>query len=146
MPSKKKFAANSSTAFTTDDVLAFADINTVGMDTNSLSSNWKKLQATLKKAPSASTSSPGKKRKASDRDSGHGTVKKQKPGKEYTKTRDTITPYKRKRMSEGAEIAVNTADADSIKPSLRRKSSAGVSVQSETESRNGKVNEGRSKT
>ncbi|KAJ5298778.1 uncharacterized protein N7443_006898 [Penicillium atrosanguineum] len=116
------------------------------MDTNGLSSNWKKLQATFKKGPSTSTSSPGKKRKASDRDSGHGTAKKQKPGKEYTKTRDTITPYKRKRMSEAAEVAANTADADSTKPALRRKSSAGVSAQTETGSRNGKVNEGRSKT
>jgi RNA exonuclease 4 len=118
------------------------------MDTNGLSSNWKKLQATLKRgSTSTSTSiSPAKKRKASDRDSGHGTVKKQKPGKEQTKARDTKTPYKRKRMSDGAEVSAKTANGDSASPALRRKSSAGVSAQTETGSRNGKVNEGRSPT
>jgi RNA exonuclease 4 len=119
------------------------------MDTNGLSSNWKKLQATLKRgstSTSTSISSPAKKRKASDPDSGHGTVKKQKPGKEQTKARDTKTPYKRKRMSDGAEVSVKTANGYSASSALRRKSSAGVSAQTETGSRNGKVNEGRSPT
>lgn len=121
------------------------------MDTNGLSSNWKKLQATLKKGSSSTststfTSSQEKKRKASDRDLGHGKVKKQKPEKEHTKTKDTETPYKRRRMSGGTEVVAKIANTDLAKPALRRKSSAGVSAQTETGLRNGKVNEGRSPT
>lgn len=149
LTAKKKFIGNASRSLTSDNVLVFAEINTIGMDTNGLSSNWKKLQATFKKGTSsisASTSSQAKKRKASDHDSGHGKVKKQKPEKEHTNTRDTKTPYKRKRMSDGAEVVAKTANAVLAKPALRRKSSAGVSAQTETGSRNGKFNEGRSPT
>ncbi|KAJ5567143.1 hypothetical protein N7535_006449 [Penicillium sp. DV-2018c] len=67
------------------------------MDKTALSSNWKKLQATLKKDTTA-------KRKSSDRDSGDGTKKrklseKQKP---YTHAKPTL---KRKRMSDKTETS-----------------------------------------
>lgn len=122
-----------------------ADIYTDGMDLTSLSSNWKSLQATLKKAkPSTPTSAT--KRKASDRDSsGHGTVKKRKSDKEQPKSRDTKHPHKRKRMLDGTAAAVITV-ADSTSTTLRRKSSSAGSAKSEVGSRNGKVNEGRSPT
>jgi len=140
---QKKFISRS---FTSDDVLAFAGINTFGMDTSGLSSNWKKLQATLKRGSSSTSTSSAKKRKASDRDSGHGTVKKQKSEKERTKTQDTKTLYKRKRMSDGAEVVAKAINANSANPALRRKSSASVSAQTETGLRSAKVNEGRSPT
>lgn len=130
----------------THNVLTFTDIDTGGMDLASLSSNWKKLQATLKKgSASTSTSTSATKRKASDRDSGHGTAKKRKSDKEQPKTRDLKHVHKRKRMLDGTAVAV-TAVADSTSTSLRRKSSSAGSVKSEVGPRNGKVNEGRSPT
>ncbi|OQE25515.1 hypothetical protein PENSTE_c006G09362 [Penicillium steckii] len=91
------------------------------MDTKALSSNWKKLQASLKK-DSTSTSTPASKsaskRKAPDRESGHDTVKKQKfTQKDQSESRDSKRPIKRKRMADGAEN-------DASSPNLRRKSSS----------------------
>ncbi|KAJ5627506.1 hypothetical protein N7528_004933 [Penicillium herquei] len=107
------------------------------MDKSSLSSNWKKLQATLKKdSPSTTT-----KRKASDRDS-ENTATKRKSTDKYQPSRQASTTYKRQRMSDSAQ---KSGDGDSA-PTLRRKSSAGISKPTSTESRNGKVNEGRSPT
>lgn len=91
------------------------------MDTKALSSNWKKLQATLKKdstSTSTSASKSASKRKASDRESGHDTVKKQKfTQKDQSKSRDSKRLIKRKRMADGAEN-------DASSPNLRRKSSS----------------------
>ncbi|KAJ6008047.1 hypothetical protein N7540_012023 [Penicillium herquei] len=108
------------------------------MDKSSLSSNWKKLQATLKKeSPSTTT-----KRKASDRDSENSAATKRKSTDKYQPPRQASTTYKRQRMSDGVQ---KSGDGDSA-PTLRRKSSAGISKPTSTESRNGKVNEGRSPT
>lgn len=112
---------------------------------NGLSSNWKKLQATLKKG-STSTTAPVSKRKASDRDSTNGTAKKRKPEKQLPKTYDSKTPLKRKKMSDGTEVVAKTADANPASTTLWRKASAGVSAPSPADTRNGKVNEGRSPT
>lgn len=118
-------------------------IDTVGMDLTGLSSNWKKLQVTLKKgsvSTSTSTSTSASKRKASDRDSGHATTKKRKAlEKEQSNIRETHISRKRKRMDHGA-------DNDSGPGILRRKSSVGVSAETPIESRRAKVNEGRSPT
>lgn len=87
------------------------------MDKTALSSNWKKLQATLKKDPV--------KRKPSDRDSGNGTVKKRKlTEKQKPYTHDTKPTLKRKRMSEKTE-----ADAASkVETSSRHKENEGRST------------------
>ncbi|KAJ5101552.1 hypothetical protein NUU61_003774 [Penicillium alfredii] len=109
------------------------------MATASLSSNWKKLQATLKKDGAAPS-----KRKAVDRDSGHGTVKKHKTTEKPKSTTREHPPasIKRKRMADRPTTA-ETGDVST----RRRKSSAGSSVQvATTGTRNGKVNEGRSPT
>ncbi|KAJ5987807.1 hypothetical protein N7481_003017 [Penicillium waksmanii] len=113
------------------------------MDTASLSSNWKKLQATLKKG-SASTSAPASKsaskRKVSDRESGHGTVKKTKfTQKDQSKSRDSKPLLKRKRMADGAET-------DSSSTTLRRKSSTATLSKTPTETLRSKENEGLSAT
>ena len=116
------------------------------MDPTSLSSNWKKLQATLKKG-SASTASPATKRKASDRDSGHGTVKKRKStDKEPVKAQGSKTPSKRKRMTQGGDATDPTVETNTSSTTLRRKSSSAGSTKSQLGPRNGKVNEGRSPT
>lgn len=113
------------------------------MDPTSLSSNWKKLQATLKKASTSTT--PGTKRKASDRDSGHGTVKKHKSTeKEQTKNQPFKASLKRKNMSQGGNTAAPTAEANADSTTVRRKSSSGVVAQTQLGSDNKKENEGRS--
>lgn len=112
------------------------------MDLTSLSSNWKKLQTTLKKG-NTSTVAPSTKRKASDRDSEHATVRKRKSDKEQPKSRETKQLHKRKRMLDGTAVAV-TAVSDSTATTLRRKSSSAGSVKGDVGPRNGKVNEGRS--
>ena len=110
------------------------------MDLDSLSSNWKKLQATLKKSGAVSTSTSTTKRKVSDRDSGHAAVKKRKATeKEQPKIRETYISRKRKTMDNGVE------EASSLTTS-RRKSGAGVSTETSLVSRLAKVNEGRSPT
>lgn len=94
------------------------------MDKPALSSNWKKLQATLKKdtkSKPAERTTDDKKRKLTDK----------------TKSYRDSKPLKRKRMS----------DTDDSTPSTRRKSSAASDPvpPKETSSRY-KENEGRSKT
>lgn len=144
LPSKKVHDQYSSIP-NAQNVLTFTDIDTDGMDLASLSSNWKKLQATLKKKDSASNPATASKRKASEQDSGHGTAKRRKSDKEQPKTRDVKQVQKRKRMLDGTAVAVTTV-ADSTSTTLRRKSSSAGSVKSEVGPRNGKVNEGRSPT
>ncbi|KAJ5585452.1 uncharacterized protein N7459_005252 [Penicillium hispanicum] len=109
------------------------------MDLTSLSSNWKKLQVTLKK-DGAATSVSATKRKASDRDSGYAAVKKRKSAeKGQPKTREAYTSHKRKRMEDGV-------DKGSGPTTPRKKSSAGVSAETPIEPRRAQVNEGRSPT
>ncbi|KAJ5179886.1 hypothetical protein N7492_003096 [Penicillium capsulatum] len=115
------------------------------MDSTSLSSNWKKLQATLKKGSTSITS--GTKRKASDRDAGHGSVKKPKSTeKERNKTQASKVTFKRKKMSENDNTSAPIAEATANLATLRRKSSSGVAAKTQLGSRNGKENEGRSPT
>ncbi|KAI9045056.1 putative 3'-5' exonuclease [Aspergillus affinis] len=107
------------------------------MDLKNLSSNWKKLQETLKKDP-VSTST---KRKTSDRDVQHGVVKKRKSeavdGKK--KFESTRISKKRKRMADGSDGGENGVQETAGKSASRRNSTA-------AESRTAKVNEGRSPT
>lgn len=74
------------------------------MELKSLSSNWKKLQETLKKKDVSTASTP--KRKRSDRDTQNDPVKKRKAVAETGKGKRTLkTPQpskKQKRMSQGA--------------------------------------------
>lgn len=104
-----------------------------------LSSNWKKLQATLKKDSQSTTT--GTKRKASDRDSGSGPVKKHKFS-DKNQTNRAPSAYRLQRMGDASK----SADGGDSDPSLRRKSSAGFSAQPAADARSTKVNEGRSKT
>jgi RNA exonuclease 4 len=94
------------------------------MDKPALSSNWKKLQATLKK------DAPVKRKEGDD------IVKKRKLSEKQKPYRDTKSTFKRKRMSD--------AD-DSSTPATRRKTAAEAPVKTETSSRY-KENEGRSPT
>lgn len=113
------------------------------MDVNNLSSNWKKLQETLKKQ---SASSSSKKRKTSDRETQNVTTKKQK-----IETIETIerkkSSLKKKRMSEGQEHGGDeSAQEPMVKTISHKSSTATISEQSRTESKPTKVNEGRSPT
>jgi RNA exonuclease 4 len=96
------------------------------MDKPALSSNWKKLQATLKKDTPV-------KRKAPDGDE---TVKKRKLSEKQKPYRDNKSTFKRKRMSD---------TDDSSTPATRRRSTVEAPVKTETSSRY-KENEGRSAT
>ncbi|KAA8649950.1 hypothetical protein EYZ11_000990 [Aspergillus tanneri] len=104
------------------------------MDLKNLSSNWKKLQETLKKD---SVSSPAK-RKTLDRDVQYGMVKKQKTeavdGKK--KFEATRISKRRKRMAHGDENGVQETGVKSVS---RTDSTA-------ADSKIAKVNEGRSPT
>ena len=108
-----------------------------GMDLKNLSSNWKKLQETLKKDP-VSTST---KRKTSDRDVQHGVVKKRKSEVVDGKKKFETTRYskKRKRMADGSDGGENGVQETAGKSASRRNSTA-------AESQIAKVNEGRSPT
>lgn len=82
------------------------------MDPKALSSNWKKLQETLKKKDGSAAST---KRKRSDRDSQNATVKKRKtarPVEGKTLDRPRI-PAKRKRMSDAPGSAPEKGSPDS---------------------------------
>ncbi|KAL4874124.1 hypothetical protein BDV12DRAFT_181965 [Aspergillus spectabilis] len=98
-----------------------------GMELKSLSSNWKKLQETLKKDVSTTSAT---KRKRSDREAQNDSVKKRKPvaeaGKQFSQSLKASN--KRKRMSHGA--------ADDLENVTTVAPTAAVS----------KVNEGRSPT
>lgn len=111
------------------------------MDVKSLSSNWKRLQETLKKKDNASAPASTK-RKPSEREPQNGAVKKRKKEvKEESKRSDhPRTSTKRKRMPENGE---SKGDSD-VKSTSRRSSTSTAIAQSQTESKNGKVNEGRS--
>ncbi|KAJ5344931.1 hypothetical protein N7541_007427 [Penicillium brevicompactum] len=100
------------------------------MDKPALSSNWKKLQATLKKDTPKDTP----KRKPSDRDADD---KKRKLAEKRKPYRDSKPPLKRKRMSD--------TETESGTWATRRKSNAAAPVKTETSSRY-KENEGRSTT
>lgn len=110
------------------------------MDVNNLSSNWKKLQETLKKQ---SASSSSKKRKTSDRETQNVTTKKQKIETIERKK----SSLKKKRMSEGQEHGGDeSAQEPMVKTISHKSSTATISEQSRTESKPTKVNEGRSPT
>ncbi|KAJ5894509.1 hypothetical protein N7495_006200 [Penicillium taxi] len=109
------------------------------MDPTSLSSNWKKLQATLKKDKPSTASAT--KRKASDRESGNGPLKKQKSDTEHLQSRELNAFYKKKRMADKTEVT--SSGARSASTSSRRKSTASTTT---AESCTGKINEGRSST
>jgi RNA exonuclease 4 len=110
------------------------------MDVNNLSSNWKKLQETLKKQ---SASSASKKRKTSDRETQNVTTKKQKTETIERKK----SSLKKRRMSEGQEHGGDRSAQESVVKTISRKSStATISEHSRTESKPAKVNEGRSPT
>ncbi|KAJ5088311.1 RNA exonuclease 4 [Penicillium angulare] len=112
------------------------------MDKSGLSSNWKKLQATFKKEGSSTTTASSK-RKASDRDADHSAAKKRKSIDKDQTTRRMFSTDKRQKMGDASK---KTGPWDSAPATSRRKSSAGVSTASTSESRNSKVNEGRSPT
>lgn len=108
------------------------------MDLKNLSSNWKKLQETLKKDP-VSTST---KRKTSDRDEQHGVVKKRKSevADGRKKFESTRISKKRKRMGDApGDGGENGGQETAGKSASRRNSAVG-------ESKIAKVNEGRSPT
>lgn len=110
------------------------------MDVNNLSSNWKKLQETLKKQGASSSS---KKRKTSDRETQNVTTKKQKIETIERKK----SSLKKKRMSEGQEHGGDeSAQEPMVKTISHKSSTATISEQSRTESKPTKVNEGRSPT
>lgn len=92
------------------------------MDKTALSSNWKKLQATLKKDPTV-------KRKPSELDSGNGIVKKRKlTEKQKPYNRDAKPTLKRKRMSDKKETGDSAdASAPKIETSSRHKENEGRS-------------------
>lgn len=116
------------------------------MDPRNLSSNWKKLQETLKKQNvSASTSA---KRKLSDREPENAAVKKRKaerPDQRKKSDRPKI-PFKKKRMSDGPPHAVEKVARDSTTKTTLRRNSTTSSATTTTTRRNGRVNEGRSPT
>ncbi|KAJ5169279.1 Exonuclease RNase T/DNA polymerase III [Penicillium coprophilum] len=94
------------------------------MDKTALSSNWKKLQATLKKDPV--------KRKPSELESGDGIVKKRKLTEKQKPYNQAAKPIKRKRMSVKSE-AGDSADTSTstIETSSRHKENEGRSSTAE---------------
>lgn len=107
------------------------------MDAKRLSSNWKKLQESLKEKDNVSAASA--KRKPSEREPQNGAVKKRKR-EEIKKSERPCPATKRKRMSEGVDnTGKGNEVSDSAVKSTSRRNSTTV-----TESKNGKVNEGRS--
>jgi RNA exonuclease 4 len=117
------------------------------MDLKTLSSNWKKLQETLKKDPVSNTST---KRKTSDREGGNGVVKKRKTetveGKsKYEQSRLLIKRKKRMGMAEGASGGGKDGAQETVVKSITRKTST-ASLAPQPEVTVAKVNEGRSPT
>lgn len=110
------------------------------MDVNNLSSNWKKLQETLKKE---SASSASKKRKTSDRETQNVAIKKQKTATIERKK----SSIKKRRMSEGEENGGDRSAQESVVKTISHKSStATISESTRTACKTAKVNEGRSPT
>ena len=120
------------------------------MDPKTLSSNWKKLQETLKKQNVSS--SPSTKRKTSDRESQNAAVKKRKTEQltDRKKLDRPKLPFKKKRMSDGPAHGTEKVARDSTTKTTLRRNSTSVTttttVQSRTEGKNAKANEGRSPT
>jgi RNA exonuclease 4 len=113
------------------------------MDATTLSSNWKKLQATLKQSSAAAGTSTVK-REAADRDLGTGAGKKRKfADKNSSHARVAQTTSRKRKMLDGP-INANSAGTDSGSTTVRRRSSTVASATTVTVSRNAKVNEGRS--
>jgi RNA exonuclease 4 len=113
------------------------------MDATTLSSNWKKLQATLKQSSAAAGTSTVK-RKAPDRDVGTSSVKKRKfVEKNASQPRGSQTTTRKRKMLDGSTNA-SSAATDSDSTTVRRRSSTVTSATTVTVSRNAKVNEGRS--
>jgi RNA exonuclease 4 len=110
------------------------------MDVNNLSSNWKKLQETLKQQNASSAS---KKRKTSDRETHDVAFKKQNTATIERKN----SSIKKRRMSEGQEHGGDKSAQESVVKTISRKSStATISESTRTASKPAKVNEGRSPT
>ncbi|GLI81475.1 3'-5' exonuclease [Penicillium ochrochloron] len=113
------------------------------MDATTLSSNWKKLQATLKQSSAAAGTSTVK-RKAADRDVGTSSAKKRKfVEKNASQPRGSQTTTRKRKMLDGSTNA-SSAATDSGSTTVRRRSSTITSATTVTVSRNAKVNEGRS--
>jgi RNA exonuclease 4 len=113
------------------------------MDAITLSSNWKKLQATLKQSSAAAGTSTVK-RKAADRDVETSSVKKRKfVEKNPSQPRVSQTTARKRKMLDGSANA-SPAGTDSGSMTVRRRSSTVVSATTVAVSRNAKVNEGRS--
>ncbi|KAI2787925.1 RNA exonuclease 4 [Penicillium oxalicum] len=118
------------------------------MDATNLSSNWKRLQATLKQSGAASATSTAK-RKTADRDSSSATTKKRKfadtPHKVPSKTQVTRTTIKKRKMLDSATNGP-TDYSETASSTSRRKSSTNATTAPIPVSRNSQVNEGRSPT
>lgn len=115
------------------------------MDAPALSSNWKKLQATLKQSAAAKGTSTVK-RKAADRDSGDFSVKKRKfAEKDKSKARISQTASRKRKMLDGP-VTATPAGTDADLTTSRRRSCTAASAPPVTVSRTAKVNEGRSPT
>ena len=116
---------------------------TIGMDVKTLSSNWKKLQETLKRNPVSSST----KRKTSDREGQDGVVKKRKTeiveGK--TNLEQSRVPKKRKRMADSAADGDKDGIQETVVKTISRKNST-TSIAPRPEVKIAKVNEGRSPT
>jgi RNA exonuclease 4 len=113
------------------------------MDATNFSSNWKKLQATLKQ-DSFVKGTPTVKRKAADRDSATGSAKKRKfVEKDQSKARASPNTFRKRRMLDGSANA-SPEGTDSGSTTVRRRSSTVVSAAAVPVSRTAKVNEGRS--
>ncbi|GMF67307.1 unnamed protein product [Aspergillus oryzae] len=117
---------------------------TIGMDVKNLSSNWKKLQETLKKNPISSSST---KRKTSGREGQNGVVKKRKTetveGK--TKSEQSHISKKRKRMADNAAEGGKDDVQETVLKSITRKNST-ASLAPRPDVKISKANEGRSPT
>lgn len=117
----------------------------LAMDASILSSNWKKLQATLKQSAAAKGTSTVK-RKAADRDSGAVSAKKRKfVEKDQSKTRTSLTTFRKREMLD-RPVTAAPAGTDAGSTTTRRRSSTATSAPPVTVSRNAKENEGRSPT
>ncbi|KAL4896237.1 Nop53-domain-containing protein [Aspergillus ambiguus] len=114
----------------------------VGMDLQNLSSNWKKLQETLKKENVPAST----KRKTADREPQNGAVKKRRTEASQGKSKfeQTRVIKKRKRMSANPQDNANGGHETEEKTISRKTSSASIAVRAEPKT--AKANEGRSKT
>lgn len=113
------------------------------MDAKTLSSNWKKLQATLKQGSAVKGTSTVK-RKAADRDPATGSVKKRKfVEKDQSKARASQTTFRKRRMLDESANA-GPEGTNSGPTTVRQRSSTVASTPTVPVSRTAKVNEGRS--